>query len=185
MTETKNTLGLINIIIFILTVYVLIALVVDMSFKLDPETSRLLGIIDNGICVIFLIEWLYRFSNEKWSMTFLKWGWIDLLASIPMIEPLRFGRIFRLIRIIRIIRAYKSMQLLVNQLFKNRAAGTFSSVSTMTLLLVIFSSIAILQTESVPEGNIKTAEDAIWWAYVTVYATGQLHVAYSGFLFKR
>jgi voltage-gated potassium channel len=38
--------------------------------------------------------------------------------------------------------------------------------------MVIFSAIAILQVEDDPSGNIKTAEDAIWWAYVTVTTVG-------------
>ena len=38
--------------------------------------------------------------------------------------------------------------------------------------MVIFSSIAILQVEDTTNSNIKTAEDAIWWAYVTVTTVG-------------
>jgi voltage-gated potassium channel len=39
-------------------------------------------------------------------------------------------------------------------------------------LLIIFSSIAILQVEKDPASNIKSAEDAIWWAYVTITTVG-------------
>jgi voltage-gated potassium channel len=39
-------------------------------------------------------------------------------------------------------------------------------------LLVIFSALAILQVETDPNSNIKTAEDAIWWSYVTVTTVG-------------
>ena len=42
----------------------------------------------------------------------------------------------------------------------------------LIILLVIFSSIAILQVEDDPTSNIKTAEDAIWWAYVTITTVG-------------
>ena len=38
--------------------------------------------------------------------------------------------------------------------------------------MVIFSAIAILQVETDPNSNIKTAEDAIWWAYVTITTVG-------------
>ncbi len=33
-------------------------------------------------------------------------------------------------------------------------------------------AIAILQVEDDPNSNIKTAEDAIWWAYVTITTVG-------------
>ena len=38
--------------------------------------------------------------------------------------------------------------------------------------MIIFSSIAILQMEDTADGNIKTAEDALWWAYVTITTVG-------------
>jgi voltage-gated potassium channel len=38
--------------------------------------------------------------------------------------------------------------------------------------MLIFGSISILQVEIVPESNIKTASDAIWWAFVTITTVG-------------
>jgi voltage-gated potassium channel len=42
----------------------------------------------------------------------------------------------------------------------------------LAFLILIFSSIAILQVENTANGNIKTAEDAIWWAYTTITTVG-------------
>ena len=39
-------------------------------------------------------------------------------------------------------------------------------------MVVIFSSIAILEFENEVNSNIKTAEDAIWWSYVTITTVG-------------
>lgn len=39
-------------------------------------------------------------------------------------------------------------------------------------MVVIFSSIAILEFETDVNSNIKTAEDAIWWSYVTITTVG-------------
>lgn len=100
------------------------------------------------------------------------WGWIDLVSSIPMVGVLRVGRIFRLIRLLRIIRAFRSTKKLVYHLFINKAEGAFVSVFSIAILLLIFCSIAILQVETDPNSNIKTAEDAIWWAYVTITTVG-------------
>jgi voltage-gated potassium channel len=52
MTESNNTenkLGLLNIIVIILSIYVLGALIVDTVFVLPNETSILLNYIDNTI----------------------------------------------------------------------------------------------------------------------------------------
>jgi voltage-gated potassium channel len=45
-------------------------------------------------------------------------------------------------------------------------------VALISFLMVIFSSIAILQFEKDINSNIKTAEDAIWWSYVTITTVG-------------
>jgi voltage-gated potassium channel len=102
----------------------------------------------------------------------MKWGWIDLVSSIPAIGVLRAGRVFRLLRLLRILRAVRSTKLLIAYTFQNRKRGTFSAVAVISVLLVIFSSIAILNVETAPESNIKTAEDAIWWAFVTITTVG-------------
>lgn len=102
----------------------------------------------------------------------MRWGWIDLVSSIPMVDFLRAGRILRLVRILRIIRAFRSLAQLVHHIFRNRAQGALTSVVITALLLVIFSAIAILQVETDPDSNIKTAEDALWWAYVTITTVG-------------
>jgi len=49
-----------DIVIVILSIYVLIALIIDSFFKLAPEVSRLLYLIDDLICVIFLYDFTYE-----------------------------------------------------------------------------------------------------------------------------
>jgi voltage-gated potassium channel len=165
-------LSFLNILTLFLSIYVLIALAIDTLFVLPDETSRLLNIIDFGICVVFLIDFAQRFTKAPNKLRFMRWGWIDLISSIPMLEVMRYGRILRLIRLIRIVRAFKSLNRLVDHVFQNRAKGALTSVSTTAAILVIVASVAILQVEKEPESNIRTAEDAIWWAYVTITTVG-------------
>ena len=171
-TNTGNKFGLLNLLVLILSIYILLALLLDTLFKLDQETSKILEYIDSVICVFFIVEFFIRFYQAERKLAFMKWGWIDLLASIPTFNYLRFARILRLIRLLRIIRAFKSTQQFVHHIFRNRAQGAFTSVSIIAFLLIIFSSIAILQFETAPDSNIKTAEDALWWSYVTITTVG-------------
>lgn len=168
----EQKLDILHLMVLILSSYVLIALLIDTIVELPAETSKLLEFIDNCICGFFLIEFLYRLLTAKSKLEYLKWGWIDLLASIPSIDILRTGRLIRLVRIIRILRAFRSTTHLVRFVFKGRMKSTLGSAILISILMVIFSSIAILQVEKDPESNIKTAEDAIWWAYVTITTVG-------------
>jgi voltage-gated potassium channel len=59
------------------------------------------------------------------------------------------------------------------QLFReNRRKSALASALTIMVLLVAFSSAAILIAEDKPESNIKTAEDAIWWSVTTITTVG-------------
>ena len=172
VNKESQKLSPLNIIVVILSIYVLGALLVDSVTVLPKETTRLLNYIDNAVCLFFFADFCIRFYKAEDKKQFMKWGWIDLVSSIPMVDFLRAGRLLRLIRLLRVIRAFRSTKSLVDHIFANKAKGALTSVSVIAILLVIFSAIAILQVEKDPASNIKTAEDAIWWAYVTITTVG-------------
>lgn len=152
--ETRNNsehrIGILNVLAIVLSLYILGSLLVDSVTELPPETSRLLTYIDTAICVFFFVEFCVRFAKAKNKARFMRWGWIDLISCIPMIDVLRAGRLLRLIRLLRIIRAFRSTRRFINHLFANKAHGTLSSVSALAILMIIFFAIAILQVENVP-----------------------------------
>jgi voltage-gated potassium channel len=82
----ENQLGILNLIVFVLSVYVLLVILVDTIFVLPVETSILLNYIDNAICVFFFIEFCVRFFQAENKLKFMRWGWIDLISSIPAIS---------------------------------------------------------------------------------------------------
>lgn len=168
----RAKLTLFQCVLLVLSVYVLGALFVQTVFPLSPETNQLIDRIDFFICLIFIYDFFSRLSRAKSKLAFLKWGWIDLIASIPMFDALRWGRLVRVIRVLRILRAFRSTKLLLEFLFRNRAQGTFATVALISIVMVIFSSIAILNIENEPESNIKNPSDALWWSFVTITTVG-------------
>jgi voltage-gated potassium channel len=170
--DSENQLGLLNLLVLVLSVYVLIALIVDTIFKVPSEIARVLNLVDNAICVFFLIEFGVRFYRADNKLKFMKWGWIDLVSSIPNVDFLRAGRTLRLIRLLRTLRAFRSIKHLINHIFQNKAQGALTTVCILAIILIIFSSISVLQFETDPNSNIKTAEDALWWSYVTITTVG-------------
>ncbi len=168
----RPKLTLFQCIILVLSVYVLAALFIQTVFPLSPQTNQLLDKIDFIVCLIFIYDFFFRLYRAQSKLSFLKWGWIDLISSIPMFDFLRWGRLVRLVRIFRILRAFRSTKILLHYLFKNRAKSTFATVAFISIVMVIFSSIAILNLENEPESNIKTASDALWWSFVTITTVG-------------
>jgi len=171
-TDSQKKLSLLDLLVLVLSVYVLVTLLIDTFFTVPQEISKILAFLDNAICVFFLIEFGVRFYRAESKMQFMKWGWIDLISSMPNVDFLRAGRTLRLIRLLRILRAFRSTKHLVNHVFRNRAQGAFTTVIVLAVILIIFSSISILQLETDPSSNIKTAEDALWWSYVTITTVG-------------
>ena len=170
--SSAEPLGPFQVVILILSIYVLLALFIEAAFELPPKVETLLQHIDDAICVIFLVDFGIRLARSRDRRRFMRWGWIDALSSIPMVDALRWGRLVRIIRIFRILRAFRSTRVLVNYFFRNRAQGTFATVALISVTLTIFSSIAVLNFEDVPESNIKSATDALWWSFVTITTVG-------------
>jgi voltage-gated potassium channel len=170
--KAPDSFGVLSILIVLLSIYVLGALVVETFFTLPSETVRTLHLLDDAICVVFLIDFGVRFYRAPSKLHFMKWGWIDLISSIPTLDTLRVGRGLRLVRLLRVLRAFRSVRHLINHVYARRSQGAFATVATIAVLMVLFSSIAILQVENAPDSNIRTAEDALWWSYVTVTTVG-------------
>ena len=170
--ETAERISTLQFVTLILSVYVLIALFVQSVFTLAPETNAFLDRIDFFVCLVFLADFFIRLYRAPAKLAFLKWGWIDFISSIPMLEVFRVGRIIRIVRIFRLLRAFRSIKHFLSYLLRNRKATSFAAVATISFIIVVFAAIAMLQFETAPEANIKTPGDAFWWAYVTVTTVG-------------
>ena len=84
--NNENAFGGLSLIILILSLYVLISLVSTTFFNVSPEVQKILMQIDNFICIIFLIDFFYRFYKAPNKLKFLKWGWIDFISSIELLH---------------------------------------------------------------------------------------------------
>jgi voltage-gated potassium channel len=166
-------ISILQVGMLILSIYVIIALFIQTFFKLSVQMNKLLDKLDFIVCIGFLTDVTYRFIKAPRKLQFLKWGWIDIISSIPMVDFLRWGRLVRIIRLLRILRAFRSTKTLITFLFKNRAQGTLISAALISFLLLLFSSIAIFQFENDdPNANIKTPADAMWWGFATITTVG-------------
>ncbi|SHO58602.1 ion transporter [Vibrio quintilis] len=171
--DISNELGPFQFFIFILSVYVLLALFVQATCQLPDDVNIILDQADDVICLFFLADFFIRLRRAEHKLKFMKWGWIDLISSIPMTGAFRYGRIVRVVRILKILRAARSVRVILSFVFRKKQQGALAVVSLISIILSIFGAIAILQAEQGIEGsNIQTAGDAIWWAFVTMTTVG-------------
>jgi voltage-gated potassium channel len=169
----KKALHPFNVLIFVLSLYVIIVLLLEAFIRFTPETIQLLRDIDYGICFMFFIDFLVRYFSAPNKMHYMRWGWIDLISSIPVFSIFQAARVFRIVQLLRVLRAFRSIDMVAHYYFRNKVQGAFTSVGIIAVLMVIFCAIGILNVErDAPGSNIRTAEDALWWAYVTITTVG-------------
>lgn len=145
----------------------------SVVFPLEPGVRQILDFADDGLCALFFADFLVTLkrSPNKWEY-FFKWGWIDLLSCVPYVDYLRTGRVARILRIFRILRAIRSAKIIADTILRKRSQSVVLASTLMGFLLIILSSIGILEFEDVPGSNIKDAEDAVWWTMETITTVG-------------
>jgi len=168
--KVKNT----NYEIFILALSVLsiFNLLVEI-LPIDQDVKNLVEIIDVALTPIFLADFLYRLisSPGKWEYLVKGGGWLDFIGSLPF-PALRVARLFRMWRAYRGLRRI-GMRNLWHTFLKSRAESTLLTIIFLTIVVLECAGIFILVTErNNANANIKTASDALWWAYVTVTTVG-------------
>ncbi|QUM82910.1 potassium channel family protein [Moritella sp. 5] len=157
----------------ILSLHVVASSLVQLIFPLSSNVSEILTSVDNIICLFFFTDFVIRFYQAESKLQFMKWGWIDLLSSIPMVQQLQFIRIIRIARILRAIQHIRSSKLVLKMIFEHRFKATFSLVSAISFMLVTFGAIGILLLEQAQVGsNINNGVDALWWSFVTITTVG-------------
>lgn len=162
-------------LVFMLTLSVLavLALTISSLGKPSKDTRAILEYADRAACFLFFLDFLVLLvrAENRWKYL-VTWGWLDLLSSIPSLDVLRLGRAARVLRIFRVLRAVKAAKVLTSFILYRRAQSTFLAALLISILFIVLAASAVLQFETHPEANIKTPEDAVWWAMVTITTVG-------------
>ena len=139
----------------------------------SQATRAILDYADLMVCIVFFADFLVSFyrAENRWRY-FYTWGWIDLLSSIPAVDVARWGRAARILRVMRVLRGLRTAHVLATALLQNRGQHTVLAACLAVIMLITFCSIAVLQFEAGTDGNIKTAEDAVWWSITTITTVG-------------
>lgn len=162
-------------LLFILTLSVLAlgGLILPRAMTLSPEEERLLELLDWAVCLVFFADFVYTLVRAKDRWKYLRtWGWLDLISSIPASEAFRIARSARVVRILRLLRALRAARLLSRSLSLRKVENGVVTAALLGIIVLVFSSVAILQVEQGESANIRTAEDALWWAVTTMTTVG-------------
>jgi voltage-gated potassium channel len=99
------------------------------------------------------------------------YGWSDFLGSLPF-PGLRLLRLFHVAYVIRLL-GKDGLSKVRRDVLEKRGNSALILVFFLILLSLEWASLSILAVESKAAGaNIRTASDALWWAYVSITTVG-------------
>ncbi|WP_404386225.1 potassium channel family protein [Caenispirillum salinarum] len=168
-----DAVGVADVAVVLLSLISVATILALTAAEISPEMRRLFAFIDYGVCTLFAGKFLHDFSKAPNKRAYMRWGWLDLLAAVPTVEPLRSLRLAGLLRIIRVLRGAHGTLNVVRNIKKRRRGNAVSGAFYLSAITIILSSAGIMWAEQgVPGANIKTAEDALWWTVTTITTVG-------------
>lgn len=171
-TGQDTSVGFWGLLSLLVSLLAILSLGVSTFAHLGAETMSVIQALDLIVCVFFLIEFFVGILKSSDRIDFLKKNWIDLIASIPSVDYARLGRLLRVVRLIRVFRAAKTVFKFRKLADQSRIGSALGSAGFIAVFSVFLGAMGVLQFEDAPESNIKTAGDALWWAYSTVTTVG-------------
>lgn len=151
----------------ILAVISIILVILDYASVINLNAGVWMW-IDNGILVIFAIDYFCRLSIAKNKWSFFKNNIFDLLSIIPvngvfaLFRLARLGRVARIARLLRVLRLVGLTGRLRKILYTN---GLIYLLYT-SLSLLIIGAITYSMTEHV------SLAQSFWWAIATATTVG-------------
>ena len=131
----------------------------------------------NTIWIIFIFDFLLKFTIAPKKLRYLRGSWLTILAlAVP---ALRVFRIFRVLRALRAVRAARGIRLLRVVTSMNRGMKALGTVLgrrglgyavTLTLLVTFAGSAGMYAFER--EHGLKDFGTALWWTSMVVTTMG-------------
>jgi voltage-gated potassium channel len=163
MKQNEQPLGVWQYFMLVLSILALLLLGVQTFVPLGADTRSTLRIVDTFVCVVFFADFVWQLIRSRPRLAYLKWGWLDLISSIPMLPAFRVARLARVARIIRVLRGARASRHMLGIILLHRARSTFGAVLFGSFVLLLFSAIAIVNVEP-----SLTPRDAFWWCLFTL-----------------
>lgn len=152
-----------------LAVVVLIMLIIELSLPTDEKILEIFGYVDNGILIIFAIDYFYRLYKAEQKWKFFKENIFDLIAIIPFNSIFMLARLTRLVRLLKLLKLLKLVSY-AGRFFKRFEkffkTNNFIYVLLITIILIVLGSLFISSAEGM------SFSDSIWWSFVTATTVG-------------
>ena len=163
-------LGILGLILLSSAIFVL------QTYPISQQFQSILGTIDLVILIIFTLEYILRLwsAENPRKFFFSLFGFIDLMAILPLLLgwiDIRFLRVFRWFRILRIVRFWKIEKRLLG--IQSEDSIVFVRIFLTLFTLIFVYAGLIYQVEHQVNGDrLENFFDAFYFVVVTMTTVG-------------
>lgn len=160
-----------ELIIGILALFSVAITIFDFSGVINLNSTPW-DIVDNGILIIFTLDYVSRFIEAKDKKYFFKHNIFDLLAIIPfnsMFTLFRFSRMFRVLRLFKLFKFVRLVGFIGKAQSKLKE---FSRINGFIYLLWTCLAILFISATLYSLAERVSWSEALWWAIVTSTTVG-------------
>ena len=146
--------------------------------ELTQGATDLLTVFGTVIWIVFILEFLLRFSLAPEKVPFLKKNWLTVIALI--VPALRLVRALAVLRAARALRGFRLVRIVgtanrgMNALRATLRRRGFGYVLGLTLLVLFLGAAGMLSFEPAGQvpGGFSTYGDALWWTGMLIATIG-------------
>lgn len=165
-TSKKKLLLLLYDILFcslaLVAVYIAIC---DMTSGCTEFQRR----IDNIITVVFIADYVLRFSFSREKRSFFKDNLLDLIAIIPFNS---LFKMFRVLKILKILRLLKFARISVYFVRFYKRVKFFFEINGLKYMVLVNLFCIVLGGVAIHFVEGMSFADGIWWSFVTATTVG-------------
>jgi len=141
--------------------------------------SPFLEVVSNVIWIIFIVDFVIKFTLAPHKFEYLKNNWLTAIALL--IPALRIFRIFRVVQVLQAARMARGLRLLriITSLSRGmRALGAsmgrrgFGYVLALTAIVLLSGAAGMYAFENEVEGGLQNYGESLWWTAMLLTSIG-------------
>jgi len=140
-----------------------VAVFLELAMQSGTPGQLVAAWVGDAITWAFVLELSVRFWVARKKRRFFSRYWVDIIACVPLLGPLRFLRVLRLLRIFR-AGALFNRRLSVFQGAFFSTVSEMTTLGTVTLTVVLVSGIVLYVFEGGSGGSFPRLDQAMWFS---------------------
>ena len=160
--------------IIILALISVVLVILGFTDLIDLEKPPY-SIVDLVIWIVFLVDYIWRFSISKSKWSFIINNIFDLLAILPLnaiFTVFRLGRIFRLARLTKLVKLIRLLRIIGLTGKLEKKLKIFLRTNGLIYILYVNFFIVLVGSSILSVVEEKSFSDSVWWSLVTVTTVG-------------